>query len=76
MYCWVNFSAEIYRTVFSGNFSLTLTPIACAKWVFPKPTPPKINNGLKEVPPGLLETANPADLANLLASPSRKLSNV
>ena len=46
MYCCVNFSAEIYRTVLSGNFSLIFTPIACAKWVFPKPTFPKINNGL------------------------------
>jgi hypothetical protein len=32
---------------------------------FYRPTPPKINNGLKEVPPGLLATAIPADLANL-----------
>jgi len=42
----------------------------------PSPTPPYINNGLKDVPPGLLETAIPADLANLLESPSRKFSNV
>ena len=76
MYCCVNFSAEMYSTVFSGNFSFTLTPIACAKCVFPKPTPPKIKRGLKDVPPGLLETAKPADLASLLASPSRKFSKV
>ena len=48
----------------------------CAKWVFPKPTPPKINNGLNDVPPGLLETAIPAFLASLLESPSRKFSKV
>ena len=69
------FSRNIQNSFFR-KFSLTLTPIACAKCVLPKPTPPKINNGLKEVPPGLLETANPADLANLLASPSRKFSKV
>ena len=50
--------------------------MACAKCVLPKPTPPKINNGLNDVPPGLLETAKPADLASLFASPSRKLSKV
>jgi hypothetical protein len=38
----VNTSAEIYNTVFSGYLSLISTPIACAKWVFPNPTPPKI----------------------------------
>ena len=37
---------------------------------------PKINKGLKDVPPGLFETAIPADLANLLESPSRKLSKL
>ena len=72
----MNFSAEIYKTVFSGNLCLIFIPIELAKCVLPNPTPPKINSGLKEVPPGLLETANPADLANLLESPSRKLLNV
>ena len=47
--------------------------MALAKCVFPNPTPPKINNGLKDVPPGLFETAYPADLANLFESPSKKL---
>ena len=46
-------------------------PIACAKCVFPKPTPPKISSGLKDVPPGLFETAIPAFLASLFESPSR-----
>ena len=75
-YCWVNFSAEIYKTVLSMYFSLIYTPIACAKWVIPRPTLQKINNGLKEVPPGLLPTAIPADLANLLESPSKKFSKL
>jgi hypothetical protein len=57
MYCWVKISAEMYKTVFSGYLSLISTPIACAKCVLPNPTPPKINNGLNEVPPGLLATA-------------------
>ena len=52
------------------------TPIAWTRWVFPRPTPPYINNGLNEVPPGLFATANPADLASLLESPSRKFSKV
>jgi hypothetical protein len=51
-------------------------PIACAKCVFPKPTPPKISSGLKDVPPGLFETAIPAFLASLFESPSRKFSKV
>ena len=51
-------------------------PIAFARWVFPKPTPPKIKNGLKDVPPGLFDTANPAFLASLFESPSKKFSNV
>ena len=59
-----------------GKFSLTEIPIECAKCVLPKPTPPYINNGLKAVPPGLFATANPEALANLLHSPSIKLSNV
>ena len=66
----------MYKTVFSGYLSLMSTPIACAKCVFPKPTPPNISNGLKEVPPGLLATAIPAFLANLFESPSRKFSKV
>jgi len=48
--------------------------MACARWVFPNPTPPKTSKGLNDVPPGLLATAIPAFLANLLESPSRKLS--
>ena len=52
------------------------TPIACAKCVFPKPTPPKISNGLNEVPPGLLATAIPAFLAKRLESPSKKFSKL
>ena len=47
----------MYRTVFSGNFCLIFTPIAFARCVLPSPTPPKINNGLNEVPPGLFDTA-------------------
>jgi hypothetical protein len=70
----MNFSAAMYKTVFSGYLSLTSTPIACAKCVLPSPTPPKINNGLKAVPPGLLATASPADLESLLESPSKKFS--
>ncbi|MNG07651.1 hypothetical protein D3C84_909650 [compost metagenome] len=76
IYCCVKISAEIYKTVFSGYLSFTSTPIACAKCVFPKPTPPKINNGLNEVPPGLLATAIPAERAKRLESPSRKLSKL
>ena len=76
MYCCVNFSAEMYNTVFSGYLSLISTPIACAKCVFPKPTPPNISKGLKEVPPGLLATAILAFRANLFESPSKKLSKV
>ena len=57
IYCWVNFSADIYKTVLSGNFCLMFIPIALAKCVFPKPTPPKIKSGLNDVPPGLFETA-------------------
>ena len=76
MYCCVNISAEMYKTVLSGYLSLISTPIACAKCVLPSPTPPKINNGLNEVPPGLLATAIPAERASLLESPSRKLSKL
>ena len=47
----------MYKTVFSGNACLTLIPIALARWVLPRPTPPKISKGLNEVPPGLFETA-------------------
>ena len=65
----------MYKTVFSGYFFLISIPIAFAKCVLPNPTPPKIKNGLKEVPPGLLATAIPAFLASLLESPSKKLSN-
>ncbi len=66
----------MYRTVFSGYLSLMSTPIACAKWVFPKPTPPKISNGLKDVPPGFEATANPALRAKRLESPSKKFSKL
>ena len=76
IYCWVKISAEMYKTVFSGYLSFISTPIACAKCVLPRPTPPKINNGLNEVPPGLFATAIPAERANLLESPSRKLSKL
>ena len=76
IYCWVNFSAVVYKTVFSGYFFLISIPIAFARWVFPKPTPPKIRNGLKDVPPGLFETASPAFLASRFESPSKKFSNV
>ena len=76
IYCCVKISAEIYKTVFSGYLSLISTPIACAKCVLPKPTPPKINNGLNEVPPGLFATAIPALLDNRLESPSKKLSKL
>jgi len=64
----------MYNTVFSGYLSFTSIPIACAKCVFPNPTPPKINNGLKAVPPGLLATAKPADLDSRFESPSKKFS--
>ena len=59
-----------------GKFSFTEIPIECAKCVLPKPTPPYINNGLNAVPPGLFETAKPEARANLLHSPSTKLSKV
>ena len=64
------FSAEIYKTVLSGNFCLILTPMAFARWVLPKPTPPNINNGLNEVPPGRFDTLHnlqiwPTDLNHL-----------
>ena len=35
-----------------------------------------LSNGLKDVPPGLFDTAIPADLASLFESPSRKFSKV
>ena len=35
-----------------------------------------IKSGLMDVPPGLFDTAIPADLASLLESPSKKFSNV
>ena len=35
-----NFSEEIYNTVLSGYLSLISTPMACARWVLPSPTPP------------------------------------
>ena len=35
-----------------------------------------MSNGLNDVPPGLFETAIPADLASLLESPSKKFSKV
>jgi hypothetical protein len=66
----------MYNTVFSGYLSLISTPIACAKCVLPKPTPPNIKRGLNEVPPGLFATAIPAFLANRLESPSRKFSKL
>jgi hypothetical protein len=66
----------MYNTVFSGYLSLISTPMAWAKWVFPNPTPPKINKGLNEVPPGLLATAKPAERAKRLESPSKKLSKL
>ena len=47
--------------------------MAWAICVFPKPTPPYINNGLNEVPPGLFATAIPAERAKRLESPSTKL---
>ena len=76
IYCCVNISADMYKTVFSGCLSLISTPIACAKCVLPNPTPPNIKSGLNEVPPGLFATAKPALLANLFESPSRKLSKL
>ncbi len=66
----------MYNTVLSGYLSLISTPIACDKCVLPKPTPPYINNGLKEVPPGLLATAIPADRANRFESPSTKFTKL
>ena len=76
IYCCVNFSAAIYKTVLSWYLSLISTPIAWARCVFPSPTPPKINNGLKEVPPGFAATAWAADLPSRLESPSKKFSKL
>ena len=70
----MNFSADTYKTVFSGCSSFIFIPIAWAKCVFPNTTPPYINSGLNDVPAGFCETANPADLANLLHDPSIKFS--
>ena len=70
----MNLSAVVYKTVFSGYLFFISIPIAFAKWVLPKPTPPNTRKGLNDVPPGLLETAIPAFLANLFESPSKKFS--
>ena len=52
-----------------------LFPIACIKCVFPKPTPPYINNGLY-VFAGLSATASAAACAKLLLFPTTNVSKV
>jgi len=42
----VNFSEVTYKTLVLMLSSNILLPIACIKWVFPRPTPPYKNNGL------------------------------
>ena len=51
-------------------------PIACARCVLPKPELPYISNGLNGFLPGALATANPAERAKRLHSPSTKFAKV
>jgi hypothetical protein len=70
----VKISAGIKQ--FSQDIFFYLNPNCMGKVGFPNPTSKKNHNGLNEVPPGLLATAIPAERANLLESPSRKLSKL
>ena len=72
---FVNFSDVTYRTLEAVLSSTILFPIACIKWVFPKPTPPYRNKGLYDFP-GSFPTANAAACANLLLFPTTKVSKV
>jgi hypothetical protein len=56
-------------------FVFDLNSIACAK-CFTESYASKDQQWIEGVPPGLLATAIPADLANLFESPSRKLSKL
>src|SRR5215218_9043980 len=71
----VNFSDVAYTTRFRGNFAITWLPIACIRWVFPRPTPPYRNNGLYACP-GRSATDRLAACARRFADPTMKLEKV
>src|SRR5215470_11953038 len=72
----MNFSELTYNTTLAGCDLFISLPMDWARCVFPRPTPPYITNGLKELAPGFSATVLPARRATLLQSPSIKDSNV
>ena len=72
----VNFSLVTTTTFLLGSVFITLFPMACIRCVFPRPTPPYIISGLKELCPRLLATELEAFLANSLLEPSMKFLNL
>ena len=71
---YMNCSAERYITLMSGRFDCSSQAIECIKWVFPRPTPPYKNRGLKVTGPASA-TRFAAAWANSLGLPTTKFSN-
>ncbi len=66
----MNFSELTYRTTLLGCDRFTSFPIAWARCVLPRPTPPYKTSGLNELAPGFSATVLPARRATRLQSPS------
>ena len=70
----MNFSADIETTRADGRRSRKAWPMACSRWVLPRPVPPWMNNGLNATRLGGGE--RPAAVAaTSLALPTTKVSN-
>ena len=72
---FIKFSVVVYNIWACGLFLIISLPVACIKWVLPKPTPPYKNRGLY-FSPGWLATAWQVAYARSLLDPTIKLSNV
>ena len=72
----MNFSLVAITTFFEGCSETILFPMAWIRWVLPRPTPPYIIKGLKELSPGFSATVCAAVFANWLLLPSINDSNV
>ena len=72
----VKVSDETYSIFFEGSLSKTLWPIACIRWVFPRPTPPYKNRGLSLAVSSYSATLWHAATAIALLDPTTNVSNV
>ena len=69
----MNFSADIETTREPRLWARKLWPIACSKWVLPRPVPPWMNSGLKFTA-GELARVRAAVAATSLAFPTTNVS--